>query len=201
MACGLATADVAAGWRILGGISDVRVAGLAGGLVMGNVLAVLTYRVLARPGARRPFVMGFVLAGLAAAPLVIPYLEAIRDPLLDLFLRVLNAVPVSRRWNQGVPRDALGWATYAGVAVLVLNLVVGLPWLLVAAAGGGLDAWWTRRRRMVREEPVGSGVGRNAAGGDERGRGEEPGRGRGGRSEAWCSWSSWRRSTSGRWAC
>jgi hypothetical protein len=106
---------------------------------MLNLLAVLLYRLIVARGERRPFLVGFVLTGLALVPVVAAGAEAARDPLGWRVSGCLDA----NEWTRGpfarVRTGAAGpmeRAAVIGLGLVLLNVAAAVPWLLMATAGG-----------------------------------------------------------------
>jgi hypothetical protein len=111
--------------------------GLLGSLLMLNLLAIGTYRLLCIPGARRPFLVGFLLAGLGGVYLVLPLSEALRERFGWFWLNMVYSVgPFSELFRAARNGDPVAFAGMLLSVVVLINLLMTPPLLLFATLGG-----------------------------------------------------------------
>jgi hypothetical protein len=113
----------------------VRAVCLAGVLLPANVLAYGIYRLVTARGSRRPFLLGFVVYGLAAMLALLAYAWAAPTSFMEAAAAVLD--PVGRALEAVLPRALLEseWLRDA-IGVTFITVLLGLPVLAVAAFGG-----------------------------------------------------------------
>lgn len=148
-----------------------------GTLAIFNLLCVSAYRLFVDRSARRPFVIGFVVVGLAGLLLFQPILEMWHDP-IRLFARQIGSdVPFIRdlmiQSQRGRALSSHQHVIAVVFAIGLLNVMISLPLFLVACLGGMLSSLVDRglhRSPIVRGQSAAddSGGGSFSSPGDSR---------------------------------